>query len=258
MSGTGPAGPRTRRPVWIIPALAGGSALVVAVAVGVGYTVLADEEPARPSGGPATPARSAPATPSAGPEFFSADTPELTALPDACAAVTPGTLQRLVPGAEMSRQVTPVQPGKPGRGICTWRLVGKKSRTLDVFLVLLASGRTLNGAKGSARAMDRLWKQAKQGPGTKGISGISARRINLGSEAFSSYRVYRGTTGELSMANVTVRVRNVTIEVKYSGSDNPSDKLFDYSDEKALSKTVATQGALQVAQEIVPRVVNQA
>lgn len=201
-----------------MPFLATGGAFVLAALVGgVGYRLVSGEEPPVPA-----------PTPTASTNFFAADWPDITTTPDPCATVSQATLAQVAAGG-------PGRPGGTGQNGCiestryrAWDSSGGgRDRTLTIFLTVHRSQGVTTGAAAMSGQFASQFRQhsaqvrSTANPNLK--SGSVKRLGGIGSEAYYDYRVFRGEdVGEFANIDLYARVRNVLVQVRLEGSDNPS------------------------------------
>ncbi|MEV4254030.1 hypothetical protein AB0J52_12805 [Spirillospora sp. NPDC049652] len=177
--------------------------------------------------------------------------------PDMCAAVSQGTLDRLVPKA----QKPPTTGTYPDQRYtyCDWRssTIGEPGVKRIVERGVMVAVRLSANDSAARLDFESEWRGALRIGGTTSLgtlhSDATARISGIGDQAFFTHRTATSGLGKIGTAEETVRVRNAVVTVSYRGRDSRADR-FGWADQKTTLPLDATTGrppADALAQEVV-------
>ncbi|MFI0405251.1 hypothetical protein [Actinomadura sp. 3N508] len=165
---------------------------------------------------------------------------ERTAVPDSCAIVAQGLVNRLAPGAE--RTEADKNEGDDRQSQCVWgAYAGDAMRQLIVELRAIpgTSGRTPTEAARATFTSERTADETGKAVLTGQEITDQNRLTGVGDDAYVVYSVDKGQGSGEAVSNVLLG--NVLITIHYSGSD----------DGEPLSSQTAKGGAVDVAKAVI-------
>lgn len=178
---------------------------------------------------------------------------ELQQVPNACASVTPATLDQALPGPR-KQAAPPLNSGAQSQ--CTWTLDNAPTyRVLEVNMSAYSPSGLASGDGSATFAAEDAYAEAenakeKPGPNSGQPPAAVASLPNLGSSAFSATQQFSSNGAIMDMATVYVRYRNVMIQVVLNGIDH-SGQGKQYG---PVSINTLLSQAQSVAQQVTAKV----
>lgn len=178
---------------------------------------------------------------------------ELQKVPNACTAVSPGTLGQDLPGPRR-QAAPPLNTGAESQ--CSWTLDNPPTyRVLAVSLTAYSPSGLASGDGSATFAAEDAYAEAqnsKQKPGPK--SGQPPATVvnlsNLGSSAFSAAQKFTSNGTVVDVATVYVRYHNVIVQVVLNGTDHSaSGKHYG-----PVSQSTLLSQARSIAQQVTSKV----